>query len=446
MSQRTTLESIALLVGDILILIASLWLSLALRRFEIPESATLILHFVPFIVVFSIATLIFYIAGLYERNALYMSSRVPAALFFAQIAHAICAILLFYFVPQFGIYPKVSLFIYVGISTLLLFIWRMYGATHIAIGVKQSVMIIGRHPQITELREIFDTHPSYKINVVEAIDVETCSMEHLVEALRSAVQDKHCTSIIVDVADVRLGEALSATYDFLLSNTSIYDINQIYEQVFKRVSAHSVHYGWITETNKRSYVLYDLCKRVIDLSVAIPLALVTFPFFPLVALAIRLESKGKVFITQERVGKKDAIIHMYKFRSMARSDAGVWLKDAQNTNTVTKVGYILRKSRIDELPQLINVIRGDISLIGPRPDIVGLGQKLMTEIPFYMTRYSVLPGLSGWAQIHQGPPQSVEETKLRFAFDLYYVKHRSILLDIKIALRTVYELLSRNGM
>jgi lipopolysaccharide/colanic/teichoic acid biosynthesis glycosyltransferase len=340
----------------------------------------------------------------------------------------------------------VSLFIYLGVSTAALFLWRLFGSTYITIGQTQSIALIGKKGQITELKEIFDTHPSYKIRVSLLIDADSESVDEMREKLHHAVSSRTCSAIVADMSHARVGEALSTTYDFLLSNTSIYEINQLYEQVFKRVSEHSVNYMWITETNKRSYVLYDMCKRILDLSVAIPLALVTFPFFPFVALAIKLESKGKVFITQERVGKKGAIIHMYKFRSMARSDAGVWLKDKENTNTVTRVGYVIRKTRIDELPQLINVIRGDISLIGPRPDIVGLGQKLMSEIPFYMTRYSVLPGLSGWAQIHQGPPQSIEETKLRFAFDLYYVKHRSVFLDIRIALRTIYELLSRNGM
>jgi len=123
----------------------------------------------------------------------------------------------------------------------------------------------------------------------------------------------------------------------------------------------------------------------------------------------------------------------------------VWL--SENTLKVTRVGYFLRKSRIDELPQLINVIRGDISLIGPRPDIVGLGERLVNEIPYYMTRYAVLPGLSGWAQIEQRkPPQSLSETELRFSYDLFYVKNRSLLLDIRIALRTIKTLLSRTGM
>lgn len=117
-----------------------------------------------------------------------------------------------------------------------------------------------------------------------------------------------------------------------------------------------------------------------------------------------------------------------------------------NDKRITRVGSFLRKSRIDELPQLWNVLRGDISLIGPRPDIYDLGQELAHNIPYYTVRSTIKPGLSGWAQISQDlPPQSLEETKLRLAYDLYYVKNRSIVLDGQIIIKTIRTLLSRGG-
>jgi lipopolysaccharide/colanic/teichoic acid biosynthesis glycosyltransferase len=127
------------------------------------------------------------------------------------------------------------------------------------------------------------------------------------------------------------------------------------------------------------------------------------------------------------------------------NDGGKWLTDADNR--VTRVGKILRKSRIDELPQILAVIKGDMSFIGPRPDIVNLGETLEKQIPYHNTRSIIRPGLSGWAQVNQDkPPQSVEESKLRLSYDLYYIKNRSLGLDIRIALRTIRTLLSRFGM
>ena len=128
------------------------------------------------------------------------------------------------------------------------------------------------------------------------------------------------------------------------------------------------------------------------------------------ALAIKIEDGGPVFITQERFGSGNRIIKILKFRTMKTSDGGIWLTEGDSR--ITKTGAFLRKLRIDELPQLWSVINGDLSLIGPRPDIVDLGKKLMREIPYYNVRYLIKPGLSGWAQIKQDfPPQSVEETK-----------------------------------
>jgi len=132
---------------------------------------------------------------------------------------------------------------------------------------------------------------------------------------------------------------------------------------------------------------------------------------------------------------------------MNRTDGGRWVAEADNDNKVTRVGYFLRKSRIDELPQVWSVLKGDLSLIGPRWDIKGLKDTLEKQIPYYGIRTIVKPGLSGWAQVNQEkPPQSLEETKARLSYDLYYIKNRSLGLDIQIALKTIKTLLSLVGM
>jgi lipopolysaccharide/colanic/teichoic acid biosynthesis glycosyltransferase len=150
-------------------------------------------------------------------------------------------------------------------------------------------------------------------------------------------------------------------------------------------------------------------------------------------------------IKQKRIGVNGKIFNIYKFRSMTRSDGGQWLPESENK--VTKVGMFIRKTRIDELPQALSVILGDMSLIGPRADIIDLGERLQKEIPYYSIRTAIKPGLSGWAQVNQEkPPQSVEETKIRLSYDLYYIKYRSLSLDLLITLRTIKTLLSREGM
>ena len=208
-----------------------------------------------------------------------------------------------------------------------------------------------------------------------------------------------------------------------------------------------VGHFWFFESVHLNIRSYEAVKRVIDIIITIPWVIIWIILSPFVYLAIKLESEGQVFITHERYGLGGRIIKLYKYRTMLFSDEGVWLKEKNNPNKVTRVGYWLRKSRIDELPQLVNVLKGDLSLIGPRPDMLRLGGELSANIPFYMMRYTVRPGLSGWAQVNQDlPPQSLEESRIRLQYDLYYVKNRSLLLDFIILVKTFKVLVLRTGM
>ena len=170
---------------------------------------------------------------------------------------------------------------------------------------------------------------------------------------------------------------------------------------------------------------------------------------------MRIEGKGDIFIIQERFGQYNKPVTVYKLRTMTSnfSASSTWrTEDEKLGNVPTKVGTFLRKISLDEVPQVWNIFKGNMSLIGPRNDIAGLGHRLAEEIPYYNLRNFVKPGVSGWAQTHQHymgnnmSPQSLEETRMRLAYDLYYVKNRSILLDIEIALRTIKTVLSRFGV
>jgi len=192
---------------------------------------------------------------------------------------------------------------------------------------------------------------------------------------------------------------------------------------------------------------YDIVKRIGDIILSIFVAIIFVISVPFVAFLIKLDDGGPIFITQKRIGKNNRLINVLKYRSMTQNDGGVWLTENENENKVTRVGYYLRKTRVDELPQVMSVLKGDMSFVGPRPDIVDLGNRLEKNIPYYTIRNVIKPGLSGWAQVSQEkPPQSVEETKLRLSYDLYYIQNRSLGLDTKIVLRTIKTLLSRVGM
>jgi len=180
-------------------------------------------------------------------------------------------------------------------------------------------------------------------------------------------------------------------------------------------------------------------KRFVDVALSLFGLLMFAPFVPLVALAIRLDSPGPIFFRQIRVGQGDKEFNLFKFRTM-RQDAeantgAVWAKE--NDNRVTRLGRFLRKSRIDEIPQLINVLRGEMSLIGPRPERPEFVSTLKERIPYYSERHYVKPGVSGWAQVRYPYGASVEDAVEKLRYDLYYIKNISILLDFKIILKTV---------
>jgi lipopolysaccharide/colanic/teichoic acid biosynthesis glycosyltransferase len=192
---------------------------------------------------------------------------------------------------------------------------------------------------------------------------------------------------------------------------------------------------------------YELSKRLTDIFgglVGVAFYLLTFPF---IAVAIVLESGFPILYTQDRSGKGGRVFRIYKYRSMYQSveaDAEIKLAEV-NDPRITRVGNFLRKSRIDEMPQFWSVLTGEISLVGPRAEQPKLVAEFQKKIPFYRARLLVKPGLTGWAQINYGYVASVKETFVKLEYDLYYIKHRSLGMDINIILRTIGTVLRRTG-
>jgi len=188
-------------------------------------------------------------------------------------------------------------------------------------------------------------------------------------------------------------------------------------------------------------------KRLMDISVSLFVLLAFLPVWLLVAVAIKLDSKGPVFYSQERVGRYGKIFRILKFRSMyqdAESRTGpVWA--GKDDPRVTRVGKVLRKLRIDEVPQLINVLKGEMSLIGPRPERPYFVEQLKKEIPYYTRRLRVRPGITGWAQIKHEYDQSLDDVRKKIQYDLYYLENMSLRMDLKIILNTIYTVLSGKG-
>jgi len=212
----------------------------------------------------------------------------------------------------------------------------------------------------------------------------------------------------------------------------------MYKDINKKICLGSIDEKWFEKNIVRENNMYLFLKRAIDIFFGCVGFILFSLFFPFVAVLIKVDSKGPIFYCHKRVGKNGIVFDLYKFRSMTSSSdqhSAIWReKDKDN---ITRVGKFLRRSHIDELPQAINLLRGDISFVGPRPEWVELVKIFEEEIPFYKKRYLIKPGLFGWAQINFPASKTVDEAKEKFEYDLYYIKNYSILLDIEIMLKAV---------
>ncbi len=229
------------------------------------------------------------------------------------------------------------------------------------------------------------------------------------------------------------------------AGVGVVSLAALYESTLDRTPVHHLPEQWFMEFQPPD-IITQVVKRAIDLVFAAVAGLGFIFLLPILAAAIYLESPGPVFYRQQRSGKNGRVFWVYKLRSMipnAEKAGAQWAQE--NDPRITKVGRFLRKTRLDEVPQVWNLVRGEMSLIGPRPERPEFVSKLQEQIPYYRSRLSVRPGLTGWAQVCYRYGNTVEDARIKLEYDLYYIKHQSIMLDVSILLRTVGVVLKMGG-
>jgi lipopolysaccharide/colanic/teichoic acid biosynthesis glycosyltransferase len=437
---RHTPGRMLLLVSDCLILVGSLYLAISLRTGSIIEIRDFFSFIPPFLLIILVSISIFYSYGLYDKPTLRLIRELNKRIFTSQLLAASSAVVLFYVLPTLGIAPKTILILYVIISSVLMSIWRRYAFSIVLRYKRQKSIIIGSGPVFRSLVEELTRNPLTGITLISIIDVDTYDMSKILDVLKSTKP----TSVIVDMRDERIKPYFGYFYTEVFDGSAVLDIVDVYEDIFDMVPLDLINQEWIFRYISSSQ-RYDGFKRFLDLCICIPAYTVSLIVYPFVYLAIKLEDGGPLFYKHTRVGKHGKLVPIYKFRTMENKPTN----EKNETKKISRVGAYLRKTRIDELPQLWNVIHGDISLIGPRPEAPSLVEEYSKAIPFYNVRHVVRPGLSGWAQVKQhGAPKfgiDVKQTSTKLAYDLYYLSHSSLLLDIAIILRTFKVLLSKSG-
>lgn len=451
-------ELLILLFGDIALFIVSLWLTLAIRYFSLPTQEILNNHIVPFLLLTFGWILIFFIAGLYDKHTNFLKTRLVNRILNTQLVNILVAAFFFVVIP-FGITPKTNLVIFLFVSSALIVFWRLKIFPRFSPKTTHRALLIANGEEAEELVEEVNNNERYNYSFVRMVDDYTAMNTPDFESkLLRVIEDERITIIVANPRGKYIEQLLPTLFDlaFLKFEFTFLDFYKVYEDTFDRVPLSALRYDWFLEHVSQSKTgMYDFFKRGIDIIGSICIGTGFLLILPLIYLAMRIEGNKKVFMVQNRIGQFNVPVDVYKVQTMTANDSAsaTWTnEDAKKGNVITKVGGVLRKLSIDEVPQVWNILRGDMSLIGPRNDIQGLGHRLAEEIPYYNIRNFVKPGVTGWAQTHQHymgdniSPQSIEETRMRLAYDLYYVKNRSLILDIEIALRTVKTVLSRFGV
>ena len=266
--------------------------------------------------------------------------------------------------------------------------------------------------------------------------------------LRRIIVEYQVDRIIVGLSDRRGRLPIQELLQAKLSGVRVEDATTTYERLTGKILIDDLKPSWLIFSDGfRASRLTRIVKRMLDLSLSMIGFLLAAPLMAITALAIRLDSPGSVLYSQERVGENGRVFTVYKFRSM-RTDAEhggqpIWARDKDDR--VTRVGRFIRATRLDELPQLWNVMRGDMSFVGPRPERPFFVEQLARDIPFYVQRHAVKPGLTGWAQVKYQYGSSIEDAVEKLRYDLYYIKHVSIFFDLTIVLDTVKVILFGKG-
>lgn len=260
------------------------------------------------------------------------------------------------------------------------------------------------------------------------------------DALRDIALQSQAEMIVVALSERRGVFPLRDVLTCKLNGIQVMDAPSFYELAQNKLMLESITPSWfIFSDGFQRTTIFSICKRTIDIVLSVIGLLITLPFFPVIALAIKLDSPGPVFFSQERVGSWEKPFMLYKFRTM-RQDAekgtgAVWAE--KNDPRVTKLGRFFRGSRIDEIPQLINVLKGDMSFVGPRPERLEFVEKLKLIIPYYSKRHFIKPGLTGWAQVRYSYGSSVDDAVEKLRYDLYYIKNIGPFLDTLIFFETI---------
>ncbi|WP_343588577.1 sugar transferase [Flavobacterium sp.] len=376
---------------------------------------------------------------------------------------ATATVLAYLFTPIFSpVLPKQRLVILIFYFTILitLLLWRLFYCYFLASHrFSQNVVLICDQIEVEKLvLGLENVDPHYKI--IGFVNSDSIADENLdfhyvkeikKDDLEHFVSTNHISEIIIasQNTDGITPDLYQQLLHLLEKGIIIREYTQVYESKTQRIPVHHIErdfYRFFPFSRSNSNKLYLSFVRLIEIMFSILGLLISLFFIPIIFLCNIFANKGSLFYTQERVGKNGIIFEIYKFRTMTEnSEANGAVFASHNDKRITPFGKFMRKSRIDELPQFINVLKGDMGVIGPRPERPFFVEEIAAVMPFYETRHVIKPGLTGWAQVNYSYGESIDESLIKLQYDLYYIKHRSVFLDLSITFKTITTVLFYRG-
>ena len=380
---------------------------------------------------------------------------IAVAAFMGLLAYSLVFIL-----RQDNDLPRIGVGAFLLFASLFTLLWRMvFIRIYKTTGQRRRILLIGAGRAGQTLAELYESLGTRSFTIIGFVDDDKHKHRkkyHGLTVLGSSdnllnlIDAYHISDIVVAINGEIRGETFQTILDAQERGVEVTRMPILYEEMTGRVPVHHLESDWII----RSFVdevrvsgFYELAKRLLDILGGLVGVLIMLSFLPFIALAILLDSGRPIIYSQTRSGRGASEFTIYKFRTMkqdAEQDGEARLAE-KNDPRVTRVGNFLRKTRLDELPQFWNVLRGEMSLVGPRAERPELIAEFQKQVPFYRARLLVKPGLSGWAQINYGYYASVTEMSVKLEYDLYYIKHRTLSMDFQIILRTIGTVLRRTG-
>jgi len=422
MNWQKDVKKLIMVLGDVSIFYISFYLAIFFRLGFYFDPKIFSLGLIPFSCLFIFWLLSFSFNHLYETEYFRPFSRFIKLIFWATVINAILATFLFYLMPEANFAPKIILFFVLLISSFLILIWRtLFNLVLGRISVVK-VALIGQEPETSELKNYLIKNKFLGYQIVSESDdfsIDEKQGKADIYVISDTFKNKNWDEILLKASELKA--VLILLKDF-------------YQDIFYKVPLRLINDHWFLDNLKSEQKKsYEWGKRIFDICGSIFLIILTSPLWLLISILIKVDSSGPIIYRSLRLGRNMRLFKIYKFRTMVKNAdqlGPAWTLDKDER--VTKIGKILRKLHLDELPQSLNILLGDISFVGPRPVEEKLARDFNIKIPYYKLRHLIKPGVVGWAQINHRYSASLEDDVFKLEYDLYYLKHRNFWFDLVI--------------